>query len=480
MPIRKWGFLLFVFVSVRCSVTLSVSDPISEQKLDQVSNLPGQNFNVDFAQYSGYVTVNEESGRALFYWLTEAVEDPASKPLVLWLNGGPGCSSIAYGMAEEVGPFHVNKDGKSVYLNPYSWNTVANLLFLDAPVGVGYSYSNTTSDIFTNGDKRTASDSLQFLLNWLERFPQFKGRDFYITGESYAGHYVPQLSQAIVRYNKENTESPINLKGYMVGNALTDDYSDHVGLFQFLWAAGIISDQTYKKSNELCDKESFIHPSRECDQITDIAYEEMGNIDPYSIFTPPCSANGVTKRLFKRKWHKVGHVGQTYDPCTEQHSTIYFNLPEVQNALHVFQSNNTTRRWATCSNAVNLHWKDSPISVLDVHQELISAGLRVWIFSGDTDAVIPVTSTRYSIDALKLPTVSPWRAWYDEGQVGGWTQGYEGLNFVTVRGAGHEVPLHRPKLALVLIKNFLAGTSMASFEQVIESKTSVSEQVSSF
>ncbi|KAI3513897.1 hypothetical protein L1887_12119 [Cichorium endivia] len=480
MPIRKWGFLLFVFVSVRCSVTLSVSDPISEQKLDQVSNLPGQNFNVDFAQYSGYVTVNEESGRALFYWLTEAVEDPASKPLVLWLNGGPGCSSIAYGMAEEVGPFHVNKDGKSVYLNPYSWNTVANLLFLDAPVGVGYSYSNTTSDIFTNGDKRTASDSLQFLLNWLERFPQFKGRDFYITGESYAGHYVPQLSQAIVRYNKENTESPINLKGYMVGNALTDDYSDHVGLFQFLWAAGIISDQTYKKSNELCDKESFIHPSRECDQITDIAYEEMGNIDPYSIFTPPCSANGVTKRLFKRKWHKVGHVGQTYDPCTEQHSTIYFNLPEVQNALHVFQSNNTTIRWATCSNAVNLHWKDSPISVLDVHQELISAGLRVWIFSGDTDAVIPVTSTRYSIDALKLPTVSPWRAWYDEGQVGGWTQGYEGLNFVTVRGAGHEVPLHRPKLALVLIKNFLAGTSMASFEQVIESKTSVSEQVSGF
>lgn len=478
MAIRKWGFLLFVFLSVYCSVTLSVSDPITQQKLDQVSNLPGQNFNVDFAQYSGYVTVSEESGRALFYWLTEAVEDPASKPLVLWLNGGPGCSSIAYGMAEEIGPFHVNKDGKSVYLNPYSWNTVANLLFLDAPAGVGYSYSNTTSDILTNGDKRTAADSLQFLLNWLERFPQFKGRDFYIVGESYAGHYVPQLSQAIVRYNKEHVESPINLKGYMVGNALTDDYSDHVGVFQFMWAAGMISDQTYKKLNELCDKESFIHPSRECDQITDIAYQEMGNIDPYSIFTPPCTASGLTKRLLRR-WHRVGHIGQSYDPCTEQHSTIYFNLPEVQNALHVFQSN-TSRRWQTCSTVVNLNWKDSPISVLDVHQELIKSGLRVWIFSGDTDAVIPVTSTRYSIDALKLPTVSPWRAWYDDDQVGGWTQGYEGLTFVTVRGAGHEVPLHKPKLALVLLKNYLAGTPMASFEQVIESKTSTSEQVSGF
>lgn len=471
MSFWKWGFVILVFVAV-CD-----ADSVSDQKMDLVTNLPGQNFNVDFAQYAGYVTVNEENGRALFYWLTEATQDPASKPLVLWLNGGPGCSSVAFGMAEEVGPFHVNEDGKSVYLNPYSWNTVANLLFHDSPVGVGYSYSNTSSDIKSNGDKRTAEDSLQFLLNWLEKFPQYKGRDLYITGESYAGHYAPQLSQAIVRYNKANPGSPINLKGYMVGNALTDDYSDHVGLFQFMWSAGMISDQTYKKLNALCDKESFIHPSRECDQITDIAYQEMGNIDPYSIFTPPCTANGVTKRLLRR-WHRVGHIGQSYDPCTEQHSTIYFNLPEVQAALHVYHSN-TSRRWETCSGVVGAYWQDSPISVLDVYQELIAAGLRIWVFSGDTDAVIPVTSTRYSIDALNLTTISPWRAWYEDGQVGGWTQKYEGLTFVTVRGAGHEVPLHKPKQALTLIKSFMSGTSMAASELVIETKTS-SQQATGF
>ncbi|KAI3786922.1 hypothetical protein L1987_41004 [Smallanthus sonchifolius] len=358
--------------------------------------------------------------------------------------------------------FHVDEDGKSVYLNPYSWNTVANLLYLDSPVGVGYSYSNTSLDITSNGDKRTAADSLQFLLNWLDRFPQYKGRDFYIAGESYAGHYVPQLSQAIVRYNKANAGSPrVTWYGFLydqffccnttsicnfskdgkyqmqVGNALTDDYSDHVGLFQFMWAAGMISDQTYKKLNELCDKESFIHPSRECDQIIDVAFQEMGNIDPYSIFTPPCTANNVAKRLMRR-WHKVGHIGQSYDPCTEQHSKVYFNLAEVQNALHVYHSN-ISRTWETCSSAVGMNWKDSPISVLDVYQELISSGLRIWIYSGDTDAVIPVTSTRYSIDALNLTTTSPWRAWYDDGQVGGWTQMYEGLTFVAVRGAGHEV-----------------------------------------
>lgn len=95
-----------------------------EQEKDKITELPGQPRNVEFAQYSGYVNVNEPAGRALFYWLTEspASRKPETRPLVLWLNGGPGCSSVAYGAAEEVGPFHIRPDGKTLYLNPYSWN----------------------------------------------------------------------------------------------------------------------------------------------------------------------------------------------------------------------------------------------------------------------------------------------------------------------------------------------------------------------
>ncbi|CAK7338144.1 unnamed protein product [Dovyalis caffra] len=445
----------------------SLMDPVAQQQLDRVRQLPGQTFDLSFAHYSGYVTVNEKFGKALFYWFVEAVEDPQSKPLVLWLNGGPGCSSIAYGMAEEIGPFHIKPDGKSLYLNPYSWNQVANILFLDSPVGVGYSYSNTSSDVLNNGDKKTAADSLAFLLNWFERFPQYKGRDFYITGESYAGHYVPQLSQAIVWYNRVTKDKKINLRGYMVGNALTDDYHDHLGVFQFLWAAGLISDQTYKKLNFLCDFESFVHMSDACYKIQEIASEELGNIDPYSIFTPSCSANISQSNLLPKRKHMVGRVGEKYDPCTEAHSTVYFNLPEVQKALHV-SPEFAPAKWETCSEMVSSNWKDSPRTVLDVYQELIHSGLRVWVFSGDTDSIIPITSTRYSIDALKLPTVKPWHAWYDDGQVGGWTQEYAGLTFVSVRGAGHEVPLHKPKLALTLIKAFLSGTSMPTLQLVVK------------
>lgn len=93
-----------------------------QQERDRITKLPGQPSNVKFSQYSGYVTVDKKAGRALFYWLVEASKKPELKPLVLWLNGGPGCSSIAYGASEEVGPFRVKPDGRTLSLSPYSWN----------------------------------------------------------------------------------------------------------------------------------------------------------------------------------------------------------------------------------------------------------------------------------------------------------------------------------------------------------------------
>ncbi|GAU33286.1 hypothetical protein TSUD_279600 [Trifolium subterraneum] len=274
MANSEWSQILFINIIILatlflCNINFAfATDPFVRQRQDKIDEpLPGQNFNISFEHYSGYITVNEDVGRTLFYWFIEADHiDPSSKPLLLWLNGGPGCSSIAYGEAEEIGPFHINSDG-TLYLNPYSWNQVANILYIDSPVGVGFSYSKNSSDIRNNGDKRT-------------------------------GHYVPQLSQVIVKHNSATKQDSINLKGYMVGNALTDDFNDQLGIFQFMWSSGMISDQTFKLLNLLCDFESVEHPSESCDKMWDIAYNELGNIDPYSIFTPPChgSANQRVKR----------------------------------------------------------------------------------------------------------------------------------------------------------------------------------------
>ncbi|KAF5952536.1 hypothetical protein HYC85_010480 [Camellia sinensis] len=142
------------------------------------------------------------------------------------MNTGPGCSSLAYGAMQELGPFRVHSDGKTLYTNRFAWNKAANVLFLESPTGVGFSYSNTTSDYVSEGDKRTASDNYVFLLNWLERFPEYKTRDLYIAGESYAGHYVPQLAHTILHYNKDPNNTFINLKGII---ALRPDKTDQPG-----------------------------------------------------------------------------------------------------------------------------------------------------------------------------------------------------------------------------------------------------------
>ncbi|XP_051183430.1 serine carboxypeptidase 2 [Lolium perenne] len=427
---------------------------------DRIDRLPGQPA-VDFDMYSGYITVEHSAGRSLFYLLQEAPEESQPAPLVLWLNGGPGCSSIAYGASEELGAFRVRPHGAGLFLNDYRWNKVANILFLDSPAGVGFSYTNTTSDLYTSGDNRTAHDSYTFLLKWFEKFPHYMYRDFYIAGESYAGHYVPELSQLVHRNNKGIEKPTINFKGFMVGNGLIDNYHDYRGTFQFWWNHGLVSDDTYHLLNRSCLHDSFIHPSPACDAALNVSTEEQGNIDLYSIYTPTCNVTATNSSASRQRPRgRYPWMTGSYDPCTERYSTAYYNRRDVQRALHANVTGTINYTWATCSDTINSNWRDAPSSMLPIYKELIEAGLRIWVFSGDTDAVVPLTATRYSIEALGLPTTISWHPWYDVQEVGGWSQVYEGLTLVTVRGAGHEVPLHRPRQALIMFQQFLQGKPM--------------------
>jgi serine carboxypeptidase-like clade 2 len=139
--------------------------------------------------FSGYVTVDQSAGRALFYFFVPIVSgDPATAPLLLWLNGGPGCSSIGGGLMTELGPWYpTSATAPTLTPNPYTWAKVANVLFLESPACVGFSYSNTSSDCLTAGDARSAADIYTFLQGFLVKYPQFAKSPFYISGESYGG-----------------------------------------------------------------------------------------------------------------------------------------------------------------------------------------------------------------------------------------------------------------------------------------------------
>ncbi|CAI9104370.1 OLC1v1003027C1 [Oldenlandia corymbosa var. corymbosa] len=419
------------------------------KEADRITELPGQPNEITFNQYAGYVTVNPIAGRALFYYFTECDDNPSSKPLVLWLNGGPGCSSIGSGALEELGPFRVSKDGKTLWQNPYAWNKVANVIFLESPAGVGFSYSNRSLSDYVTGDEETAADSYTFLVNWLERFPEYKSRDFFITGESYAGHYVPQLAQLILQHNNKTNQSAINLRGIAIGNALLDIETQNQGTLDFMWTHALISDEIHQSTVSNCNFSLADPLSEDCQTVFEILYRAQGNIFPYNIYAPLCNSSAYFSTPPNQSIHE-------FDPCSDDYVAAYLNIPEVQQSLHA----NTTQLpgpWITCSDFVGNNWKDAPDTVLPVIKELMSSGLRVWIFSGDTDSVVPVTSTRYALSKMNLSIGIPWYPWYTQGEVGGYAVGYENLTFVTVRGAGHFVPSYQPARAFTLFSSFLDG-----------------------
>ncbi|CAL5038831.1 unnamed protein product [Urochloa decumbens] len=449
------------------------------QEADRVEALPGQPSEVGFRQFAGYVTANESHGRALFYWFFEATHDVRKKPLVLWLNGGPGCSSVGYGALEELGPFLVQKGKPEISLNPHAWNKEANLLFVESPAGVGFSYTNTTKDLTQFGDDLTATDAHAFLVNWFKRFPQFRGHDFYLAGESYAGHYVPQLATKIVEGNKKahHKKDRINLKGIMIGNAAIDASSDDRGLADYAWDHAVISDELYSKIKKECTFPDDGNESKACNDAWSDFFQAIRNIDVYSLYTPACTdtlANASRSNSSSvSSWKLAGtplarvHHGRpynTYDPCVDYHVVDYLNRGDVQAALHA-NVTGIPYAWTPCSDALT-NWTDSVASTLPEIKKLAEAGLRVWVFSGDTDDRVPVTSTRYALRKLGLPTVKEWREWFTSDQVGGYTVVYDGLTLVTIRGAGHMVPMITPVQARQVFAHFVTGQEMPALPVV--------------
>ncbi|PIA27346.1 hypothetical protein AQUCO_08000015v1 [Aquilegia coerulea] len=276
---------------------------------DKINGLPGQP-HVTFQQYSGYVILDETNQRALFYYFVEAEIDPVSKPLVLWLNGGPGCSSLGVGAFSENGPFRPS--GQVLVRNEHSWNREANMLYLEAPVGVGFSYS---TQIETVDDKITARDNLLFLQRWFDKFPQYKQRELFITGESYAGHYIPQLAELIIQSNKK--KMLFNLKGIALGNPVLEFSTDFNSRAEYFWSHGLISDSTYNVFTASCNYSRYV------------SEYYRGSVSPL------CS------RVMSQE------VTKSIDVCIEDETVNYLNRRDVQKALHARLVG--VNKWGVCS-----------------------------------------------------------------------------------------------------------------------------------
>lgn len=193
----------------------------------------------DRESYAGYVTVNESCGSNMFYWFFPAISGNASAPLLMWMNGGPGSTSM-YGLFNEMGPFSVAADGATLVQRAATWNTNYAMLFVDNPVGTGFSYTEDDS-CYSENMADVSVNLYALLVQFFTAYPDYLAVPFYVTGESYAGKYVPSISSYIHEMNLENPAVRIRLEGLSVGDGLMDPITQAVGYGELLFNEGMAS-----------------------------------------------------------------------------------------------------------------------------------------------------------------------------------------------------------------------------------------------
>lgn len=203
-----------------------------------------------FQAYSGFEEINwyYPAGQSkMFYqlfgaWGRDVNATDNRLPLIIWLQGGPGSSS-QFGAFQEVGPVKINKGVPQNSSNP--WNLLGHLLFIDQPLNVGFSF---------NGDRRAvknqvtsayqAADHLiNFLDNFYKQWPALRASPLYITGESYAGHYIPAFANKLLSNQTFIDTNGVTLAGIAIGDGWTDPINQINFYDSFLYSVGIVSNK---------------------------------------------------------------------------------------------------------------------------------------------------------------------------------------------------------------------------------------------
>lgn len=470
-----------------------------------ITQLPGFTSTFPSKHYSGYITLDghprsESPPKNLFYYFVESERNPKTDAVVLWLNGGPGCSSFD-GFVYEHGPFNFQA-GKTknslplLHLNPYSWSKVSNMIYLDSPTGVGLSYSENQTK-YQTGDIQTARDTHAFLLKWFRQFPEFSNNPFYVAGESYGGIYVPTLAAEIVKGLKAKVNPTINFKGYMVGNGVTAEQKyDGNALLPFAHGMALISDDLYREYTNSCGLDIESVGMAECKGYRDKLYKAIEGLNIYDILEPcyhsPGNENtknlslpnsfkqlGVTekplpvrKRMFGRAWpyqmvvkdglvpswpelNSLQNDRRVSVPCTsEEVAAAWLNHESVRKAIHA-KPVHMIGSWSLC---MSLEFNHDAGSMIKYHRNLTAQGFRALIYSGDHDLCVPYTGTQAWTSSLGYQIVDEWRPWMSDKQIAGYVQAYDhNLTFLTVKGAGHTVPEYKPREALDFYTRWLEG-----------------------
>ncbi|CAH8316625.1 unnamed protein product [Eruca vesicaria subsp. sativa] len=423
-----------------------------------VNSLPGFEGPLPFELETGYIGVGEEEHLQLFYYFIKSEKNPKEDPLLLWLTGGPGCSSLT-GLLFENGPVTFNvsdfllNGGSIPALLPttYSWTKVANIIFLDQPVGTGFSYA-TTQLLDTPSDSGEAKHIHQFIRKWLSKHREFISNPFYVTGDSYSGKIIPATVQEISNGNDLGFKPQINLKGYVLGNPVTDTEFDANQRIPFAHGMAVISDELFQSLKRSCrgSYETIDPHNTECLKYYYQFIECISRINFANILVPRCEEASS----FQRGVIILGNDSAA-DECyvyKDLLSSLWANNESVRKALHVVKG--SIEKWVRCSGEpYNIDIKSS----IPYHINNSIKGYRSLIFSGDHDLLVPFVSTQAWIRSLGYSIIDNWRPWMIHNQIAGYTKTYaNNMTYATVKGGGHTVEF-KPNESFLMFQRWISG-----------------------
>jgi len=206
--------------------------------------------------YSGFFTVDVATASNTYFVFSKALSKRDDAPILLWLNGGPGASSLL-GFYEELGPFGISAAG-DIEPRAVNWNMDAHLLALDNPLGTGFSFTHSLDRMATN-QTVVGEDLCSALQQFFDLFPELRANEFYATGESYAGKYIPSAAYAIHSHNaKAAPRRRINLRGIAIGDGAFDPPTQLTGFGPLLFSLGLAGGGA--RPSFLCGKSSDEQP----------------------------------------------------------------------------------------------------------------------------------------------------------------------------------------------------------------------------
>ena len=388
----------------------------------------------------GYVPINN-NGDDMFYWFFPSRGNPQTDPIVVWYTGGPGCSS-SLALLVENGPFMLDANGNPV-INPNSWNSNANLLFVDNPIGTGFSHAKL--DDMAQVEEDVKAMNLIFYQAWfkLAPFVQYQGRDMYITGESYGGHYVPCIASKLADAN----DPMIQVKGIMIGNGMVRAASQFASYAPFSVSMTQYTNFTQAQADVLTPKLRLCQymiqnsPKYTNDQALNFCFGQLSAI-----------TSGQNFNVYDVTVQSVGPLGYDF---TKQNT--FMNSPAVLNALQA------DKIWLDCDGNVNqklarLDWiRDCSDDVLN----LINKNVRIMGYYGELDWICNWMGGYQWMKDLVWPGQSAFNAAQGADYQGigmmYYDTNYPNYRFIRFYQAGHMVPMDQPEKALTFLNNFIQG-----------------------